>query len=45
LIPAWDKEFPTERGNYWNPYILEGIHMAAKIMREAKLSGKKVETT
>jgi hypothetical protein len=38
----WNTAYPLEGGNYWKPFILEGIHMAAKIKEEAELSGRKV---
>lgn len=42
LSPKWNDSYPTGKANYWKPFILEGIHMAAKIKREANLSGRKV---
>lgn len=42
LSPEWNNDFPSERKNYWKPFILEGIYMAAKIQKEANLSGRKI---
>lgn len=43
LLPNWDNVYPSNKTNFWKPFILEGIYMAAKIKKEAKLSGRKVE--
>ncbi|GES56966.1 peptidase family m3 [Aspergillus terreus] len=37
----WNETYPKS-SNYWKPYILEGIHMAAKIREEAVLPGRTV---
>lgn len=36
LGPAWNSTYPTGRKNYWKPFVLEGIYMAAKLRLEAK---------
>ncbi|GES64820.1 peptidase family m3 [Aspergillus terreus] len=42
LGSAWNSTYPTGLKNYWKPYILEGIYMAAKLRFEAKASGRKL---
>jgi hypothetical protein len=42
LSSKWNDAYPTGEENYWKPFILEGIHMAAKIKRQAKLPGRGV---
>ncbi|RHZ62459.1 uncharacterized protein CDV56_107336 [Aspergillus thermomutatus] len=42
LSSAWNLTYPTERKNYWKPFILEGIYMAAKLRLEAKAPGRKL---
>jgi hypothetical protein len=42
LLPTWSSVYPSTKQNYWKPFILEGIHIAAKIKQEARLSGRKI---
>ncbi|KAL4928128.1 uncharacterized protein BDV17DRAFT_101256 [Aspergillus undulatus] len=41
LGEEWNTEYPNS-SNYWKPFILEGIHMAAKIREEAALPGRTI---
>ncbi|KAL2872614.1 uncharacterized protein BJX67DRAFT_376414 [Aspergillus lucknowensis] len=42
LGTEWNTDNPTEKGNYRKPFVLEGIHMAARIRREACVPGRLV---
>lgn len=42
LGSAWNSTYPNGRENYWKPYILEGIYMAAKLRLESKASTRKL---
>ncbi|KAL6231300.1 hypothetical protein BDW75DRAFT_47986 [Aspergillus navahoensis] len=41
LSADWNSDY-SESKNYWKPFILEGIHMAAKIRQETALPGRTV---
>ncbi|KAI9654121.1 MAG: hypothetical protein M1829_000975 [Trizodia sp. TS-e1964] len=45
LSQGWNDVYPSNKQNYWKPFIVEGIYMAAKIKQEAQLSGQKVANT
>jgi hypothetical protein len=47
LSQDWNQAYPFNKKakvneNFWKPFILEGIHMAAKIKKEAGLPGRVV---
>ncbi|RHZ67142.1 uncharacterized protein CDV56_107392 [Aspergillus thermomutatus] len=44
LSAKWNSDYPSGSRNYWKPFILEGIHMAAKIRQEAAVPGRTVRT-
>jgi hypothetical protein len=41
LGAEWNEQYPSD-SNYWKRFILEGIHMAAKIREEAVVPGRTV---
>ncbi|KAF7586205.1 hypothetical protein BBP40_009296 [Aspergillus hancockii] len=41
LSAEWNTGYPSDK-YYWKPFILEGIHMAAKIRQEASVPGRTV---
>ncbi|RYP37607.1 hypothetical protein DL768_010850 [Monosporascus sp. mg162] len=42
VSPEWNRTYHPDKGDYWRPAILEGIHMAERIKRSARLPGRMV---
>lgn len=45
VSPEWDRTYHPDGGDYWRPFILEGIYMAERIKRSARLPGRIVSAS